>query len=771
MDAMQIDDTTGRLTYDLIVEDGLQPHPWSVKRINVSEELSGEYRATLSIENDDSSTDADELLGSSATLVIRRGDGTARPFSGIVRSVVSEGLDRTGRLHGRIVIEPAFKCLDEGIEWNKFVNMTVPEILKTVLVDDLGRFRREVDLRLIREQEKPSSPRRFAMREYTAQRAETRYAFVRRLCSEEGLAISYEQSGTAEKLIITDDNSKFPKLTDAAILDVVSADDAAGPWTIRMFEIERRRIPSKATVKRFDLSRPRAPLLDQAVSPPPDDSESGAPGDHEIYDPAGAITLHDYADGRYKAADTSIQAQLRLEAAQVQGRLGRGQGYVLRFRPGLIFTLDAQAGGISPLDGTYLLTSVRHSGEAPSLGSPDGRSSVPYRNTFTCIPADVPFRPARLPKPHAGFDFAVVAAISDDDPIHQDRQGRVRVKFTWDRSPGDPEHDSSGWVPISQPWAGAGYGIQAVPRKGMVVLIHYEHGDPDRPVIVNAAPTSECFLPFDVNNKATIGIRTQSQRIGDHGFNTPHFNELSLSDAAGRERFFERAGHDYERRVLHDNATTIDHDDTRSVANDQTIAVEGNRTRTVGKNEKVSVKGDRDMTVDGADTAVIRKDVKLTISGGRSTEVQKSELLAVHGDREMNIDGSEQLHVKKDRLATVDGKFTGVQGTTKIECEDGHVDVVAGKWIRVKHGPAEVFLDEDANATITTPKRVTIQGDGASITIDGGKVTITASKELSLGVGDNAIKIDEGGIATSGTNITESATVMHQTTAAIITQN
>lgn len=410
-------DTLPDVTYHLALPE-LGQSPWWVKRLAITEELSGECRADLSIENDDAAANQDELLGTSATFALRRGDITERRFSGIIRSVISQENDRTGRLQARIVIEPAFKCLDERIEWAKFVDLSVPDILRAVLADDLGRFGREVEFRLIREHEPPTSPRRFAIREYTAQRGETRYMFVRRLCSEEGLAISYDNSGAVEKLIISDDNGQFPRLASAPIPHRPLGDSSYRIEFVGGFEVERRRVPRRVTVQRFDLTRPRLSVLDQAQPEEPQgDGAPGAPGDEEIYDPTGAITLHQYRERSYTEADTAQQARLRLEAAQAGARVGRGHGNVVAFRPGLIFTLAGDAYGESPLDGEYLLTAVRHSGEAVRWSSGSDRRNEDYANQFTCIPIKSMFRPPRIKKPRAGFD------------LPWSRRSQIRIQF------------------------------------------------------------------------------------------------------------------------------------------------------------------------------------------------------------------------------------------------------------------------------------------------------------------------------------------------------
>src|SRR6476646_3630007 len=101
------------VTYELAVEDAVDQAPWRVGRIEVDEELSGAHTATVWLENDDPSANERELRGRSACLLVARPGLTERRFAGVVRTVVSEGVDATGVRRCRLVLVPAFQCLDE----------------------------------------------------------------------------------------------------------------------------------------------------------------------------------------------------------------------------------------------------------------------------------------------------------------------------------------------------------------------------------------------------------------------------------------------------------------------------------------------------------------------------------------------------------------------------------------------------------------------------------------------------------------------------------
>lgn len=83
----------------------------------------------------------------------------------------------------------------------------------------------------------------------------------------------------------------------------------------------------------------------------------------------------------------------------------------------------------------------------------------------------------------AGAQTAFVTGSSDDSS-HTDQYGRVKVRFHWDRSSAGDEN-SSCWVRVG-PGSGAGSGFYALPEVGDEVLVAFEHGDPDRPIIVGS---------------------------------------------------------------------------------------------------------------------------------------------------------------------------------------------------------------------------------------------------------------------------------------------
>ena len=74
--------------------------------------------------------------------------------------------------------------------------------------------------------------------------------------------------------------------------------------------------------------------------------------------------------------------------------------------------------------------------------------------------------------------------------------GRVKVKFHWCRG----KNERTDWIRLTHLMAGNGWGEFHLPRPGDEVLVAFEHGDPDRPVIVGCLYNDKHAIPFDLGD-------------------------------------------------------------------------------------------------------------------------------------------------------------------------------------------------------------------------------------------------------------------------------
>ena len=173
------------------------------------------------------------------------------------------------------------------------------------------------------------------------------------------------------------------------------------------------------------------------------------------------------------------------------------------------------------------------------------------------------------------------------ETIHCDEFGRVRVQFHWDRY-GKMNEESSVWVPVNQPWAGAGLGAINIPRIGQEVMVSFLGGNPEEPMIVGRMYTNLLRPPFALPaNKTQNGFKSASVP------ETGGYNELMFEDMAGKELIRTRAEKDMTTRVNNDKSTSIGHDRSATIDNNDKETVKGNQRNNVFKNMISSIGKDQ----------------------------------------------------------------------------------------------------------------------------------------------------------------------------------
>ncbi|MCB4359498.1 type VI secretion system Vgr family protein [Quatrionicoccus australiensis] len=215
--------------------------------------------------------------------------------------------------------------------------------------------------------------------------------------------------------------------------------------------------------------------------------------------------------------------------------------------------------------------------------SPDEDTSVDlYRNEFQAIRASIPWRPLMAdangrwlnPRPTAGGMLTAVV-VGPGDPTHTDRDGRIRVQFPWQRgsqsasrnahptgSDNAPASNNLGvWLRVMTPVAGANWGGHMTPRPGQEVLVAFQNGNIDRPVIIGtvyngqgctdaqsnqlgsgtmqASPNAPAFFAGKeaephTHSASLSGLKTQQLNASQSG--QGGYNQLVFDDTPGQPR-------------------------------------------------------------------------------------------------------------------------------------------------------------------------------------------------------------------------------------------
>jgi type VI secretion system secreted protein VgrG len=353
-----------------------------------------------------------------------------------------------------------------------------------------------------------------------------------------------------------------------------------------------------------------------------------------------------------------------------------GRSTCSRFISGFVFELidhDREA-----FNQEYLLVHVSHTGSQPQVLEEGADSAeCSYTNEFFCIPSSVEFRPRlRAQKPVVeGVQTAMVVGPEGEE-IYTDEHGRVKVQFHWDRE-GQRNERSSCWIRVSQVWAGAGWGAMFIPRIDQEVIVDFEEGDPDRPIITGRVYHGTNTPPYALPEEKTKSTIKSDSSLGGGGS-----NEFRFEDKSGEEEIYLHGQKDW--------TIAIEHDKEQNIGNDETSEVGNNRTRTVGEDEEVTVGNNRTVTIGNDETVTLGNnrtlevgaDENITIGGNRTEDVGTDQSITVGGNCTLNASGN--VTITGEGNVELNGQRITITGQSEVSI------TVGGSTIRVSHSGVEI---------------------------------------------------------------------------------
>jgi type VI secretion system secreted protein VgrG len=472
----------------------------------------------------------EKVLGKPVTLRIAPTDLGERIIHGIVTRLERQQDDEELAYYVATV-EPLLKLWTLRTQCRIFQQLSTPDILSLVL--------NGIDFKL-------QLSGTYLSRDYTTQYNETDFAFACRLMEEEGLFYFFEHSADGHTLIICDDVASLPA---PGLLDTV------------LFEADRggvRAIPRVWQWNKWQqLVTTRFTSRDQCFELPQQrfDADAGlAPeakigtnthklvvrdDEQEAYAYAGEVARRfdgltpsggdQAADLQHIFTEKDRAMRLQAEAAAASALQATGTSTSLAMLPGHKFMLAQHGWG----NGNYFTLRVEHVAtmRMPARASDEGFAFT-YENRFTALADGMPYRaPRSTPRPRVlGPQTAMVTGPVGQE-IYVDKYGRIKVQFAWDRI-NAADSGSSCWVRVAQSWAGPRFGAFFWPRIGHEVVVAFEDGDPDRPLVVGSVYNSANMPPLELPDNAQLtGIK--SCIFG--GDPLSQFNAVIFHDVPGKE--------------------------------------------------------------------------------------------------------------------------------------------------------------------------------------------------------------------------------------------
>jgi len=684
----------------------LGPKKMILVRADVSEKMSVLTETDIQFMSPDHDLEMADVVGHRLSLELDDEEGNTRHWHGHCVSCSYEGR-MGGQALYRAEVRPWLWFLSLHADCKIFQEKTALEVIKQVFSD-----RGFSDIK-----DKTSST--FLKREYLVQYRETDFEFVTRLMEEEGIYYFFTHDTSKETLVLADGSGSHSALEGAAQIRFAFAETGAGAGAgfkrdedhIYEWKSSERVNSGKVSLTDYDFKKPTTDL--KAITSIP----KGRHGrkDIEVYDYPG---IHDTAD------HGKTRTRVRAEALAAAYKRTWGKSNVRTMAVGGTFTLKEHPR--SDFNKEYLVLGAKHklqietdsdkegqattnlSDQQSGDGTEDGKKES-YESEFSVQLKSEPFRaPVVTPRPIIpGLQTAVVTGPSGDE-IYTDEYGRIKVQFHWDRD-GNKDEKTTCFIRVSQSMSGQSWGMFHIPRIGQEVVVQFEEGNPDRPIVTGMLYNDAKKHPFDFPaNMTQHGMKSNTTKGGGG------FHELVFEDKKDEEFVRLQSEKDYKETIknnaeisigfekkdpggltqkIYQNKTeeleTGDHS-FEVKAGKETLTIAKTRDRSVGEDETVNIANDKtdnvgaNYTIDVGDTLDITAGTKITLTvGGSSIEMTSSAIKIDSTSVKINSTGAGEVKAGGAQKVEAGGALTAKGATATFE-GSGMATLKAGGILTVK---------------------------------------------------------------------------------------
>jgi type VI secretion system secreted protein VgrG len=610
--------------------------------------------------------DFSKLIGQPiAVRVALRGETTGnafRHYHGAVQTVSRGARGNTNTAY-TIHAVPWFWMLTRTTQSRIFQQKTVPDILKDVLKgfdvawEIMGNFE---------------------PRDYCVQYRESDYDFACRLMEEEGIFYYFRHKEDGHQMVVANSSQTHKDQTHVSTLyydaerggmedvDIIYAWEKSqtlrsGKTTLwdQCFELPHKNLQAQALIE------------DQVMIGSKSHKLKVAGNDRmELYDfPGGYAQRFDGVNTGGGEQSGNLQkifqdnertVKIRMQQEAVNSILLTAYTGCLAISSGFRFKLERHYED----NDTYLITRANFS--IPQAGGYSAGSDLdapPPEIVFNCIPYSLPFRPQRLvPKPVIHSTQTAVVVGPPGEELFTDKYGRIKVAFLWDREC-KWDGTSSCWIRVGMLSAGKNWGMMAIPRVGHEVIVAFEEGDPDRPIVVGTVYNADMMPGYGMPDSKTMMSFKSRSTPGGGGY-----NEIRYEDKKDKEQFFMHAQKDMDLRVLNDYREWIGRDTHSIVKRDQFENVERDYHRKISRNLIEEIAVDHMRKITGKDAVEIGGSSSLTVGGSLAQKVGGDMSLVVDGNLYIKATGALVIESSQQVSCKVGGNFVdiGMSGVTIV---------------------------------------------------------------------------------------------------------
>ena len=710
----------------------------SVRSFSASEAVNTAYRVEITATSTDSSLPLSSYLNQRAAFEIRPQEGLlsevagvfgsasddppAKQWQGIITSCEKLSVSKDETVY-RFVLEPRFAAMKHFQTSRLFQHQTVPDIVAAV-------FKHHgfsgVDYRF-------QKSRSYTVREYVTQYLESNFAFINRLCEEEGIWYAFEQHEQHGDVVVFGDSPEHYLRSQGLPVSYRPHAGLESVGTEALFNLSIRHNPIVEGIRTADYNYRSA---DTDLFAETDNKQSEESADNTVL----LGKQQNWGLHPKTPDEAQVQTTLLNEANLCRQTVAAGSGNVVSMTPMKVFQTDT-AFPEAP-DG-WLVLSMEHSGSRDTA----------YSHTFTAVPAQLAFRPERTtPRPHiAGTLPARVTAAENCTYAYIDDMGRYRVKLPFDLDEWSPGGESRP-VRLAKPYAGPEYGIHFPLHEGTEVMLSFVQGNPDRPYISGVMHDSAHpdHIPADWNTRNVI--RTWAN------------NKLRMEDQKGQEHI--KLATDYQKSQLN-LGHIVDSSRNKRGENGEgfELRTDGWGAVRAGKGILVSAQNqDANGKVLDMDDAVAQLEQALSLAKSLNKAAQTAN--NHHTDEETqrgrlkdalkDLKEAGLIQTAPAGIATATQQSQLHTANENIHLISGnHTDITAGQSLTA-HAAESLNLFAQSNGIKMQANQgaVTVQAQNdelqlnalkdATLTSSAGKVTIAAKEEVLITCKGAYIKLSNG---------------------------
>lgn len=488
----------------------LAPHPapTSVLKFTGRDAVSELYRYDIEFTSPAAGLAMDQVVGRPAKFIIapvdpgmdylrrmfgeRAAQFSKMPPAYTIHGVITE-FDELGtsadETHYRVRLEPTLADLNRGVTSRLFQKQSVEEIVTDTL-RHYG-YRAGVDFQF-------NLRGKYKRHEYITQYHETTFAFIQRMCAEEGIWFRWEQKKDHAVLVFGDDLDAYARKQRTVSYRRDAGLESAGRDAIKTLEKRTRRVPEAVRLHDYNHREAGVSLLVEENAARADKSTNGI----------------DYRWGEhYETPEEGKQiARLRHEGHLAGQITFKGTGNPFWLEAGEVMRIDP------------VQADAKHGIFITSVESRGGRGDS-YWVSFDGIPSDRVWRTPMASIRRPTIDGILPARITSPGNYkyaYLTEQGWYVIKLPFDLDEWSPGGTSRP-VRFAKPYSGDNYGHHFPLIDGAEVAIVFTDGHPDRPVIIGAMHDSlHPDLVNNLNHTRNL-VRTAAQ------------NELRMEDKEGVE--------------------------------------------------------------------------------------------------------------------------------------------------------------------------------------------------------------------------------------------